>query len=720
MKERNKSKGKLLRFLISMAMVGTLVSAFVLIGAENVYADDPNPVCKIGDTEYTSVADAITAAGTEKTTITLIDDIDTGISIPTGSDIVLDMNGKTLGIQDQGWVSIAITVDGKLEIKGNGTVESIGTGSVWPTAIRVNDGSLIIDNGTFSATSLDDHYMVNTVCIDYGKNGSIEIKDGEFSGGGLIVSIGGGNAVIEKGTFTAQNDNMVLENSGTTIVKNGKFAGKLYSASGLKISGGYYSQNQVQVGNDENYNPINEEMSTNNVIAEGYKLADNTAADTKAIYPYKVLTAQGTDENAIEEVINLIDEIGEVVASDDCKAKIDAARAAYDKLNDQEKANVTNYQKLVDAEKKYEGFSQTPEVKGEGAMNPTIDSKQYENIGLEDDSDDTIPKDVKEIVKKAQQDNKKIEVELEVKEQAPTRPETKDEFKKIIDKKAQQNGVAKVSRLTFIDVSMILKVEGKDDIKITKTKKEVEFTITVPENLRKAFTDFAVVRNHDGVIDEVSRNYNKETGKITVVTDKFSDYGIYGWSEGTKHRFDDVKYDSWMGKCIEYVDDNGIMSGIGGNKFGPKKTTTREMLVQIFYNAEGCPKVSGKTPFTDVPEGKWYSDAIKWAYDNNITAGRSADKFALGAKLTRAEAVCFFYNYAKFKGLDVSKSAEIKDFEDADEIANWAAAATKWAVAENIMAGKTKDGKKFLAPDETATRAEAAQLIMNYLEKVSK
>ncbi|MFR8429683.1 S-layer homology domain-containing protein [Evtepia sp.] len=180
--------------------------------------------------------------------------------------------------------------------------------------------------------------------------------------------------------------------------------------------------------------------------------------------------------------------------------------------------------------------------------------------------------------------------------------------------------------------------------------------------------------------------------------------------------FTDVAEGDWFYDAVRYAYENGLMDGVGGNRFAPNSATTRAQLVTILYRLEGQPAVSGDLPFTDVEAGTWYTDAILWAAQNNIVNGVSDTEFAPGDDLTRQQLVTILYRYAKAKGCDVSASADLSGYPDADQVQGYAQPTMAWAVAEGIVEGM--DGN--LNPAGNASRAQIATILMRFCEGVAQ
>ena len=180
--------------------------------------------------------------------------------------------------------------------------------------------------------------------------------------------------------------------------------------------------------------------------------------------------------------------------------------------------------------------------------------------------------------------------------------------------------------------------------------------------------------------------------------------------------FLDVNEGDWFYDAVAHAYENGLMDGVGGNRFAPNSATTRAQLVTILYRLEGQPAVSGDLPFTDVEAGTWYTNAVGWAAQNGIVNGVGDDTFAPGNDLTREQLVTILYRYAEAKGYDVSASADLAGYPDGEEIQAYAREAMAWAVAENIIQGMEDDTLK---PAGNASRAQIATILMRFCEGVA-
>ena len=184
--------------------------------------------------------------------------------------------------------------------------------------------------------------------------------------------------------------------------------------------------------------------------------------------------------------------------------------------------------------------------------------------------------------------------------------------------------------------------------------------------------------------------------------------------------FTDVSH-SWADDGIQYCVTHQLMSGIGNDLFGPKLTTTRAQIVQILYNLEGEPKVSGKTPFTDLTND-WYQDAILWAYQTGVVAGTSSTTFAPDRPVTREQIAVILMEYMT-RVLKLERTwtpADLSTFPDAGSVSDWAKDAMADAVGLGLISGASNGGQTLLEPQGSATREQVATILMEFCKNVKK
>ena len=179
---------------------------------------------------------------------------------------------------------------------------------------------------------------------------------------------------------------------------------------------------------------------------------------------------------------------------------------------------------------------------------------------------------------------------------------------------------------------------------------------------------------------------------------------------------------NWAYPGIQYCVTHGIMGGMGNGTFAPTGTTTRAQIVQILYNLEGTPAVSGTTPFTDLT-ANWYKPAILWAYQNNVVAGTSPTTFAPDQPVTREQIAVILTQYM-FHVLKMERTwtpADLSTFPDGANVSSWAKEAMQDAVALGLINGtKASDGVVYLDPQGSAVRQQVATILMNFCQNVKK
>lgn len=172
----------------------------------------------------------------------------------------------------------------------------------------------------------------------------------------------------------------------------------------------------------------------------------------------------------------------------------------------------------------------------------------------------------------------------------------------------------------------------------------------------------------------------------------------------------------WYKPAVDFAQASGLMAGVGGDKFAPAVTTTRAMVAQVLYEAEGAPSVEGKTcPLTDVAPGQWYTNAVIWAYNAGVIAGRGDGTFCPDDTITRQEMAVMFYGWLS-GGESLIDGEQIKtalaDFDDGADVASWAQEAVAYCYLANIMVGN--DGR--FDPAGSLDRAQLAQVFCSFYE----
>lgn len=177
--------------------------------------------------------------------------------------------------------------------------------------------------------------------------------------------------------------------------------------------------------------------------------------------------------------------------------------------------------------------------------------------------------------------------------------------------------------------------------------------------------------------------------------------------------FTDVN-NHWAYSAIKRVYNRGLMLGVSDTRFAPNQALSRAMLVTVLYRLADEPDVTADNPFTDVPAGQWYTNAVIWAAANGIVSGFGDGTFRPNALATRAQAAVMLCGYAKLAGRDTTQRADLSAYADAAEIPSWALAEMQWANAAQLIRGRSDT---ILAPNAGTTRAEMAKILSTFIGK---
>ncbi len=174
-------------------------------------------------------------------------------------------------------------------------------------------------------------------------------------------------------------------------------------------------------------------------------------------------------------------------------------------------------------------------------------------------------------------------------------------------------------------------------------------------------------------------------------------------------RFADVPAESWAADAAAFASARELFGGTGPDTFSPGAPMTRGMLAAVLHNLEGNPVQAASVRFSDVEDGAWYAAGIRWAAACGIVDGYSGGLFGPGDTITREQLAVMLWRYA---GRPAPTRLRL-DFPDADQVSSWALDALCWAAEQGILNGRGN----LLAPSGFATRAEAAQMLKNFLER---
>ena len=195
-----------------------------------------------------------------------------------------------------------------------------------------------------------------------------------------------------------------------------------------------------------------------------------------------------------------------------------------------------------------------------------------------------------------------------------------------------------------------------------------------------------------------------------------SQYAIVIDEKSHQLPFTDVPQGSWYEEDVRYAYVRDIMEGTGAATFSPKNFMTRAMVAQILYNLEGEPAVTGAASFAD-SSAHWAKTAIAWAQSNGVVNGYEDGAFHPNRFVTRQELAQMLYNYAEYNGCDLTAAGSLSAFPDGDETAPWAAEAFAWAVGQGFLTGFEDNT---VQPLGTATRAQAASILVRFHQNLAE
>ena len=164
--------------------------------------------------------------------------------------------------------------------------------------------------------------------------------------------------------------------------------------------------------------------------------------------------------------------------------------------------------------------------------------------------------------------------------------------------------------------------------------------------------------------------------------------------------FGDVSTSAYYYEAVKWAQKKGITGGIGNGLFGPNQPCTHAQIVTFLWRAAGSPVVNYAMNMSDVPEGSYYAEAVRWALSEGIATGTTGNTFSPDSECTRAQAVAFLFRYAASEAVTLQEL--VSGFSDADSVPGYALPAMNWALAEEIVQG---NGSK-LMPNDSCTRAQ--------------
>jgi len=278
------------------------------------------------------------------------------------------------------------------------------------------------------------------------------------------------------------------------------------------------------------------------------------------------------------------------------------------------------------------------------------------------------------------------------------------------------NGSSSSSGSTRYTVSVEDTDNGSVKVSPTRASKGSTVTVTVKPDEGYELDELTVTDKNGDSVKLTDKGDGKYTFQMPAskVTVEAVFTAVEPEPEGLP--FTDVTSGDWFYDAVAYVYDKGMMEGTTDTTFAPAMNLTRSMIAQVLYNLEERPEAPGAAGFPDVAAGAWYADAVNWAAARGIVKGYDTGAFGPEDSVTREQLAAILYRYAQAKGYDTTQGGmAVREFSDSASISDWAQEAMAWAVNAQVLSGK---GNGVLDPQGTATRAEVAQMLMNFVEHV--
>ena len=278
------------------------------------------------------------------------------------------------------------------------------------------------------------------------------------------------------------------------------------------------------------------------------------------------------------------------------------------------------------------------------------------------------------------------------------------------------NGSSSSSGSTRYTVSVEDTDNGSVKVSPTRASKGSTVTVTVKPDEGYELDELTVTDKNGDSVKLTDKGDGKYTFQMPAskVTVEAVFTAVEPEPEGLP--FTDVTSGDWFYDAVAYVYDKGMMEGTTDTTFAPTMNLTRSMIAQVLYNLEERPEAPGAAGFPDVAAGAWYADAVNWAAARGIVKGYDTGAFGPEDSVTREQLAAILYRYAQAKGYDTTQGGmAVREFSDSASISDWAQTAMSWAVNAQVLSGK---GNGVLDPQGTATRAEVAQMLMNFGEHV--
>lgn len=660
-----------------------------------------NSVASIGNKGYRSLKAAITEAKAGDT-VTLLENVTEDVTIPAKTTITLDLNGKTLknSLED----TITVEYGASLTIQGDGTVDNTS----HARAAIYNNGTVVLNGGQYTRsaeTGQDAETSGKNSYYNILNHGSMTINNGV-----TVSQSGGFSSMIANGYYNYTDENP----------RNGHVEGRNHAKPELVITGGTFSGGLNTVKNDD-----------------GAKLTivDGIFENTKqaAVMNWNEATIKGgsfsVQASARSVLVN-----GSYGANTVDQGVLTIEGGTFTIPSDKPIISINQSGNPAEAKTTVKGGSYSSSVAKYADPNLKFEAKDSNGICTYHSTvEDALDAAGIDGTVSTTEKNPNLDITL------PT--PTKEGYTFLYweaENGTQYKGGQKVKARVFQDLTAVWKKNsdsssGSSDNERTYaiiTEDNGHGSVTVSADEASAGTRITVTVKPDAgyeldeltVTDAKNKDLKVTKRSETTYTFHMADSKVTVEASFTKDgtiqkpdtRFDDVAKSAWYYKAVEYVAENGIMSGVSAREFAPNAGFSRAMLAQTLYAMSGKPAVKAESIFADVAANAWYADAVNWAAEKGYVSGVGDGKFAPDASITREQMALILYRYA---GSPDASGMVLREFADGDSVSAYAVDAIRWAVHEGLISGMENNT---LAPQGTATRAQVAQILMNFHQKLDK
>ena len=702
-----------------------------------------NNVAQVGGTKYKTLQEAVTDASTAETTIELVNDItlDASVMFINDQNIIINGNGHTIsydGVSTKTAFKITGTAS---EMEGTPTGVTLNVNDVTfknTNANSTQSGYAVLIGGNSNNTSVNldqcsfnnlycavlgnaftdttkadeapDFSITNSTFTDTRFGYSVDaVTPGAIVGASDITFTGNEGKVTEQESF-AQTEAYVTRNSVTTVAssftdaitnaqsgdvitlaKNLESETVITLPAGVTLDGNGYT---LSYNNTES-TPTNGAFITatgNNVVIKNITLDLDGIKHGVQFY----CTNGGKIENATINGANWtavqvngaqnIELINTTLNPND-------GTNAYANIEFSMGKNVTTIPSLtidgVSFDSQYPAIwvdnATVAAIKGRlgaDADNDAVSDKITSNITNNNKSDITI------VVEFAPGESENVIAE------STYEPPYTGKFSHEIFTTVGDNGAIDVDRYA---------TEGD---KVTITVSPDEAYMLDKMTVTSGGKDVEVTDNGDGTY-----TFTMPSGDVKIEVTFAEDPNWEPEPEEPAMPFVDVNENDWFYDVVLYAYENGLMTGTSADTFAPNTATTRGMIVSMLARLEGVTSAES-AGFTDVADNDWYATAVNWAASEGIVNGFEDDTFRPNDAITREQMAAILYNYADYKGYDVSARADLSDYADAASISSWAEDVLAWANAEGLINGMTATT---IDPQGATTRAQTAAMFERFL-----